>query len=123
MHIFSSMVAGGRRRKTHIRPEFGLPRNAVWKVSAVCYAGSMVGRPLLKALLFLALAALAVIGYLFLLNVLNGKAGSFSTAIPAIFLALATLALNWRFLEAEGSSLAEAGFDRPRLRFRQASVG
>lgn len=79
--------------------------------------------PLLVAFLFLGLAAVAVVGYLFLLNVLNGKAGPFSAAIPAVFVALAVLALNWRFFKAEGRSLAEVGFDRPLLRFRQSAVG
>jgi membrane protease YdiL (CAAX protease family) len=74
-------------------------------------------------LLFLGLAALAVVAYLFLLNVLNGKVGPFSAAVPAIFLALATLAINWRFFRADGGSLAEVGFDRPLLRFRQVVVG
>ncbi len=80
-------------------------------------------RPIVKVVLFLGLSALAVIGYLFLLNVLNGKVGPFSATIAAIFPALATLALNWRFFKAEGRSLAEVGFDRPLLRFRQAAVG
>jgi len=78
--------------------------------------------PLLLAFFFLALAAIAVVGYLFLLNVLSGKVGPFSAAIPAIFLALAALAINWRFFKAEGRSLAEVGFDRPLLRFRQVTV-
>lgn len=78
--------------------------------------------PLLLAFFFLALAAIAVVGYLFLLNVLSGKVGPFSAAIPAIFLALAALAINWRFLKAEGRSLAEVGFERPLLRFRQVTV-
>ena len=76
----------------------------------------------LLAFFFLALAAIAVVGYLFLLSVLSGKVGPFSAAIPAIFLALAALAINWRFLKAEGRSLAELGFDRPLLRFRQVTV-
>ena len=37
--------------------------------------------PIVKAVVFLGLSALAVIGYLFLLNVLNGKVRPFSTAI------------------------------------------
>jgi membrane protease YdiL (CAAX protease family) len=80
-------------------------------------------RPIAKAVLFLGLSALAVVGYLFLLNVLNGKIGPFSATIPAIFLALATLALNWRFFKAEGSSLVEVGFDKPLLRLGQAAIG
>ena len=80
-------------------------------------------RPIVKVVLFLALSALAVVGYLFLLNVLNGKVGPFSAAVPAIFLALAAFALNWRFLKVEGGSLAEVGFDRPLLRFRQVAIG
>jgi membrane protease YdiL (CAAX protease family) len=78
--------------------------------------------PLLSAFFFLVLAAIAVVGYLFLLNVLSGKAGPFSAAIPAIFLALAALAINGRFLKAEGRTLAEVGFDRPLLRFGQVTV-
>jgi membrane protease YdiL (CAAX protease family) len=78
--------------------------------------------PLVLAFLFLALATIAVVVYLFLLNVLSGKVGPFSAAIPAIFLALAALAINWRFLSAEGRSLADVGFDRPLLRFRQMTV-
>jgi len=80
-------------------------------------------RPLAKALLFLGLSALAVIAYLFLLNVLNGKIDPFSALIPALFLALATLALNWRFFKADGSSLGAAGFDKPLLRLGQAAFG
>ena len=79
--------------------------------------------PLLRMLLFLVLAAVAVIGYLFLLNVLSGKVGAFSAAVPAIFLAFAALAINWRFFGAEGRSLADVGFDRPVLRLRQGMVG
>jgi membrane protease YdiL (CAAX protease family) len=78
--------------------------------------------PLLLAFFFLALAAIAVVGYLFLLNVLSGKVGAFSAAIPAVFLALAALAINWRFFKAEGGSLADVGFDRSLLRFRQVTV-
>ena len=78
--------------------------------------------PLLLAFFFLALAAIAVVGYLFLLNVLNGKVGPFSAAIPAVFLALAALAINSRCFKAEGRSLAGVGFDRPLLRFRQVTV-
>ncbi len=63
-----------------------------------------------------------MVGYLFLLNVLSGKIGPFSAAVPAIVLALAALLINWRFLEAEGRSLAEVGFDRPVLRLRQATI-
>ena len=55
-------------------------------------------RSLLLAFFFLALAAIGVVGYLFLLNVLSGKVDPFSAAIPAVFLALAALAINWRFL-------------------------
>lgn len=83
----------------------------------------MRGSPFLKVLLFLALAALAVVAYLFLLNVLNGKVGPFSAAVPAMVLALATLVLNWRFLKADGRSLADIGFDRPLLRVRQVAIG
>ena len=79
-------------------------------------------RPILLALFFLSLCAIAVVAYLFLLNVLTGKAGPFSAAVPAIFLALAALAINWRFLRAEGRSLAEVGFDRTLPRLRQAAV-
>jgi membrane protease YdiL (CAAX protease family) len=80
-------------------------------------------RPIVKVALFLGLSALTVVGYLFLLNVLNGKVGPFSAAVPAIFLALAAFALNWRFFKVEGRSLAEVGFDRPLLRFRQMAIG
>lgn len=83
----------------------------------------MPSKPLLRALLFLTLAALAVVGYLFLLNVLNGKVGPFSAAVPAMVLALATLALNWRFLKADGRSVAVLGFDRPIFRLRQVAIG
>lgn len=73
--------------------------------------------------LFLGFTALAVVGYLFLLNVLSGKLGPFSAAVPAMFLALAVLAINWRFFQSEGSSLAEVGFDRPLLRVLQMAGG
>jgi membrane protease YdiL (CAAX protease family) len=79
--------------------------------------------PLLRILLFLGLSAAAVAGYLFLLNVLNGKAGPFSAAVPAIVLAFATLTINRRFFAAEGESLAEVGFDRLPLRSGQMVIG
>jgi membrane protease YdiL (CAAX protease family) len=79
--------------------------------------------PLLKAALFLSLAAVAVVGYLFLLSVFRGKLGAFSGAVPAILLAAAALVLNWRFFAAEGRSLAEIGFDRPAFRIGQALIG
>jgi len=78
---------------------------------------------LVRILLFLGLAALAVVGYLFLLNVLSGRLGPFSAAVPAIFLTLATLVINWRFFAAEGRSLADVGFDRPLLRLGQVVIG
>jgi membrane protease YdiL (CAAX protease family) len=69
----------------------------------------------LKAVLFVALAAAAVVGYLFLLQVFG--------AWPAAFvLACAALLLNKLFFRSEGRSLAEIGFDGPRLRVRQAAV-
>jgi len=80
-------------------------------------------RPLAKTLLFLALAALAVLGYLFLLNVLSGQLGVFSTAVPALILALATLALNWRFLRSEGKSLIAIGLEISPFRATQAALG
>jgi membrane protease YdiL (CAAX protease family) len=73
--------------------------------------------------LFLLLAALAVLGYLFLLSVLRGKLGAFSAAVPALLLAVATLILNWRFLRSEGRSLADLGFDAPRVRIAQVALG
>jgi len=79
--------------------------------------------PLVKTLLFLALAAVAVLGYLFLLNVLNGKLGAFSTAVPAILLALAALLLNSRFLRSEGSSPAAIGLEISPFRVAQAVLG
>lgn len=86
------------------------------------YLGRVGRNPLLLAFFFLALSAIAVIGYLFLLNVLSGKAGPFSAAIPAIFLSLAALTINRRFLKAEGRSLVEVGFNRPLLRGGQVAV-
>jgi membrane protease YdiL (CAAX protease family) len=70
---------------------------------------------MLKAVLFVALAAAAVILYLFLLQVIGGW--------PAAFvLACAALLLNKFFFRSEGRSLAEIGFDAPRLRVRQAAA-
>lgn len=77
----------------------------------------------LKAFLFLLASAVAVLLYLFLLSALRGKAGAFSATIPAIVLALATLVINWRFFRFENRSLAEVGFDRPRLRTAQVVAG
>jgi membrane protease YdiL (CAAX protease family) len=79
--------------------------------------------PLAKTLLFLALAAVAVLGYLFLLNVLSGKMGAFSQAVPAVVLALMALVLNWRFLLSDGSSLGAIGFGLPLFRLAQTVVG
>jgi membrane protease YdiL (CAAX protease family) len=73
--------------------------------------------------LFLLLAALALLVYLFLLSALRGKLGAFSAAVPAAVIAILTLILNWLFLRHEGRSLAELGFDRPHLRIRQAALG
>src|SRR6187397_1459333 len=79
--------------------------------------------PLLRIALFLGVAAIAVVGYLFLLSVLSGKLGPFSAAVPAVFLAMAALAINWRCFAAEGMSLADVGFDRPLFRLGQVLVG
>jgi hypothetical protein len=43
-------------------------------------------RPAARIALFLALAAVALLGYLFLLNALRSKLGSFSAAVPAVVL-------------------------------------
>jgi membrane protease YdiL (CAAX protease family) len=83
----------------------------------------MKTKPLLKAALFLLIAAVAVVIYLFLLSVFRGKLGAFSGALPAMVLAGAAFILNWRFFSAEGRSLAEIGFDRPALRIGQALIG
>jgi len=80
-------------------------------------------RPLAKIALFLGLAAVALLGYLFLLSALRGKLGSFSAAVPAMVIAILTLILNWRFLRSEGRSLADLGFDAPRLRVREMALG
>ncbi len=80
-------------------------------------------RPLVKAVLFAALSAVAVIGYLFVLSVLRGKLGAFSSAVPAVLIAVAVLILNWRFLKSEGGSLADLGFSRPLFRIGQTAAG
>jgi uncharacterized protein len=79
--------------------------------------------PLAKAALFVALSAVAVVVYLFLLSVFRGKLGVFSSAVPAMLLALIALILNWRFFRYEKQSLAEIGFNQPALRIRQAAAG
>jgi membrane protease YdiL (CAAX protease family) len=82
-----------------------------------------VARSAGKALLFLALAAICVVIYLFLLSALRGKAGAFSAALPAFVLAGMALLLNWRFLRSERRSLADLGFHAPpRLRPLQLFV-
>src|SRR5256885_16328551 len=115
-----------RRRPPSGGPQFNvktLDRRNFVRATAFATLSSINRRPIVKVVLFLALSALAVVGYLFLLNVLNEKVGPFSAAVPAIFLALAAFALNWRFLKVEGTSLGEVGFDRPVLRFRQVAIG
>ena len=76
-----------------------------------------------KIALFAGSAAVALLVYLFLLSALRGKLGSFSAAVPAMVLATLILILNWRFLRAEGRSLADLGFDAPRLRIREMALG
>jgi membrane protease YdiL (CAAX protease family) len=83
----------------------------------------MKHHPFAKAALFVALSAVIVIGYLFALSVLRGKLGAFSSAVPAILIALAALILNWRFLRSEGRSLIALGFDRPAFRIVQTVAG
>jgi membrane protease YdiL (CAAX protease family) len=83
----------------------------------------MKEHPLAKAALFVALSAVAVIGYLFVLSVLRGKLGAFSSAVPAMLIAGAVLILNWRFLKSEGRSLVDLGFDRPVFRIGQTAAG
>src|SRR6266513_62726 len=80
-------------------------------------------RPPARIALFLALAAVALLGYLFLLSALRSKLGSFSAAVPAVVIAILTLILNWRFLRSEGRSLAELGFDAPQRRIQQIAFG
>ena len=79
--------------------------------------------PLRSAALFLGLSAVGVLGYLFLLSVLHGKLGSFSSTVPALLFAVAALLLNRQFLHSEGRSLAEIGFDAPWLRSQQVVIG
>jgi membrane protease YdiL (CAAX protease family) len=79
--------------------------------------------PLAKAALFVALSTVAVVAYLFLLSVFRGKLGAFSSAVPAIAMALLALILNWRFFRYEKQSLAEIGFNQPSLRIRQVAAG
>jgi membrane protease YdiL (CAAX protease family) len=76
-----------------------------------------------KIVLFLALAALGVLVYLFLLSALRGKLGNFSAAVPAMVLAFLTLILNWRFLRSDGRSLADIGFNAARMRIREMALG
>jgi membrane protease YdiL (CAAX protease family) len=83
----------------------------------------VTSRPLLRAAVFVALSAVAVLGYLFLLSVFRGKLGVFSSAVPALVLSIAALILNWRFLRADGGSLAELGFDSSGLRLTQVAIG
>jgi len=82
-----------------------------------------LARPAAKIALFLFLGALAVVFYLFLLSALRSKLGYFSSAVPALLLAILTLILNWRFLRSEGRSLADLGFDAPAVRIQQTTFG
>ena len=69
----------------------------------------------MKAVLFVALAAAAVVFYLFLLQVIGRW--------PAAFvLAAVVLLLNKLFFRSEGRPLAEIGVDAPRVRARQVAV-
>jgi membrane protease YdiL (CAAX protease family) len=79
--------------------------------------------PFAKAVGFLALSAVAVLVYLFLLSVFRGKLGAFSATLPALVVALAALVLNWRFLRSDGQTLAVLGFGAPRLRVLEIAIG
>lgn len=78
-------------------------------------------RGVFRALLvFIAACVVCVLGYLFLLSVLAGGATrSWSAVVPAFCLALAMLALNARFLRADGLTLAALGFTQPLHRLIQ----
>jgi len=80
-------------------------------------------RPLVKAILFAAGCAIAVLVYLFLLSALRGKLGEFSKTIPALVLASIVLFLNWRFLKSDNLSLRDIGLDALPLRFSQMALG
>jgi membrane protease YdiL (CAAX protease family) len=83
----------------------------------------MTVRPAAKIALFLGLAIVTVVAYLFLLSALRGKMGDFSAAVPALVIATLALLLNRGFLRSEGRSLAELGFASPGLRMRQIAAG
>jgi len=83
----------------------------------------MIRPPAAKAVLFLALSASLVVGYLFLLGVFRNKLGPFSAAVPALALASAALLLNRQFFRADGQSLAAIGLKAPSLRIRQIAIG
>ncbi len=77
-----------------------------------------------RLLLFAFGAAACVIGYLWLLGLsFLGRASPTGGVIPAVALALATFALNVRFLRADGLSPADIGCTLSRRRAAQFGYG
>jgi len=77
-----------------------------------------------RLLLFALGAAACVLGYLWLLGLSSlGPASPTAGVIPALVMALATFALNGRFLRADGRSLADIGCTFSRRRAAQFGYG
>jgi membrane protease YdiL (CAAX protease family) len=71
--------------------------------------------------LFVALIALAVLGYLFLLSLFRNMAGG--SALAAAFLAAVCLAVNVGFFRSEGRTTRDIGLNAPKLRITQFALG
>jgi len=75
----------------------------------------------LRLVLFVVLIACSVIGYLFLSSLLrNYPAGN---TLAAGFLALACFAVNVKFFRLDGRTMADIGFNTPKLRVAQFGLG
>src|SRR5581483_2634069 len=72
-----------------------------------------------RVVVFLALVAACVVGYVFLIGLMKGTPHELDLILPALALAVAMFALNKRFFRLEGEQLAVIGFDSPCRRLRQ----
>lgn len=75
-----------------------------------------------RVFLFLAAAAVCVLGYLFLTSALRGSPAWVVVLVPAFLLAMATALLNALFLRRDGETLGTIGFDAPLRRIPEAAV-
>lgn len=75
-----------------------------------------------RILVFLAGAAVCVLGYVFLLSLLRGSPYDIGSVMAAFVAAMALAALNHRFFRSEGGSLADIGFNAPGRRLVEFGV-